>query len=142
VVVTNTAGSVTSSVATLTVAAVVPSTIIAQWNFNSQPSDANTATGTTTPSVGTGTAALVGGTTQAFFGGSSSDPASSGSDNSGWSTTTYPALTVGNKTAGGAIQRQHRGAAKHQQFAWDQRASNTGSKYVRLAVLHQRSQFR
>ena len=60
VIVTNVAGSVTSSVAVLTVQATNPR-VIAQWNFNSLTPDANsTATGSTAPSIGTGTALLAG----------------------------------------------------------------------------------
>src|SRR5439155_14789536 len=98
---------------------------------NSTPPDTNTTTGVTTPSIGTGTASLVGGVSQAFFGGSTTDPANSGSDNSGWSTTTYPAQGTGNKTAGVRFNVSTAGR-QNISIRWDQRASNTGSKYVRL----------
>ena len=55
VVITNIAGSVTSSVATLTILVTNP-VVFAQWNFNSSPPDANTSTGSTLPSIGSGTA--------------------------------------------------------------------------------------
>ena len=130
VVLSNYLGSLTSAVATLTVLTLPPS-VMAQWDFNSTPPDTNTTTGVTTPSIGTGTASLVGGVSQAFFGGSTTDPANSGSDNSGWSTTTYPAQGTGNKTAGVRFNVSTAGR-QNISIRWDQRASNTGSKYVRL----------
>ena len=99
VVVTNIAGSVTSSVATLTVFVTNP-VVFAQWNFNSPTPDGNTTTGTTSPSIGSGTASLVGGTTATFATGDTIfDPAGS-TDNSGWNTANYPAQGTGNKTRG------------------------------------------
>jgi len=44
--------------------------VIAQWNFNSLPPDAMTSTGTNRPSVGNGTASLIGGTTATWATGS------------------------------------------------------------------------
>src|SRR5438477_10977981 len=41
--------------------------VIAQWNFNSNPPDAQTRTGAIIPSFGVGTAALVGGQTFEFY---------------------------------------------------------------------------
>ncbi len=83
-------------------AATADAAIITQWNFNSNPPDANTATGTTTPSIGAGTASVVGGVVSAFgdadaFGGSS-DPAVG--DDSRFQATGWPAQGTGNKTAG------------------------------------------
>lgn len=128
--VTNIAGSVLSSNATLTVNSSTPA-IIAQWNFNSITPDANVATGNTTPSTGSGTAALIGGTTATFATGSGTDPTSSGNDNSGWNTTSYPAATANNKTAG--VQFNVSTAGKENiAVSWDERVSNTGSKYMRL----------
>ncbi|MGC3956451.1 MAG: immunoglobulin domain-containing protein [Verrucomicrobiota bacterium] len=77
VVVSNYAGSVTSAVAVLTVN-TTPAGVIAQWNFNSAPADGVVTTGSTTPSVGTGTAALYGGATATFATGDTAfDPAGS-----------------------------------------------------------------
>ena len=76
--------------------------ILAQWNFNSNPPDGNTSTGTTTPNIGSGTASLVGGVTATFASGDasggSSDPATG--DDSGWQTTTYAAQGTENKLRG------------------------------------------
>jgi hypothetical protein len=130
VLVTNVAGSVVSSNATLTVNSGAP-LIVAQWNFNSVPADANLGTGNTSPSIGSGSAALIGGTTATFATGSTGDPASAGSDNSGWNTTSYPAATANNKTAG--VQFNVNTVGKQNiVVSWDERVSNTGSKYVRL----------
>jgi len=130
VVVTNVAGSVVSSNATLTVNSGTP-LIIAQWNFNSVAPDTNVGTGATSPSIGSGTTTLIGGTTATFATGSTGDPASAGSDNSGWNTTSYPAATMNNKTAG--LQFNVNTVGKQNIIvSWDERVSNTGSKYVRL----------
>jgi len=131
VVVTNVAGSVASAAATLTVNSSQPSSIIAQWNFNSTPPGGNVSTGVTTPSIGSGTASLVGGTTASFATGDMSfDPAGS-TDNSGWNVTTYPGSTANNKSAGVQFAVSTVGKQNLTVY-WTQRASNTGSKYSRL----------
>jgi endonuclease/exonuclease/phosphatase family metal-dependent hydrolase len=130
VLITNIAGSIVSSNGTLTINSGTPA-VIAQWNFNSVPPDANVGTGITTPSIGSGSAALIGGTTAAFATGSSSDPSSSGTDNSGWNTTSYPAATANNKSAGLQFNVSTLGK-QNIVVSWDERVSNTGSKYVRL----------
>ena len=77
---------------------------LTQWNFNTVPADANPATGIVTPNIGTGTVSLVGGTTltppfaTAEDGGKSSDPLVG--DDSALNTTTYPAATALDKSAG------------------------------------------
>ena len=75
---------------------------IAQWNFNSAVADNSTATGITTPSVGSGTIATIGGPAASFASGAanggSSDPATT--DNTGWGLTGWPAQGTNNKTAG------------------------------------------
>ncbi len=130
VVITNIAGSVTSSAASLTVLFTNPA-VFAQWNFNSITPDNNTTTGTTTPSIGMGTAALVNGTTATFATGDTAlDPAGS-TDNSGWNTTTYPAQGAGNKTRGVQFTVSTAGR-KNIVISWSSQSSNTGSKYGRL----------
>jgi endonuclease/exonuclease/phosphatase family metal-dependent hydrolase len=129
VVITNIAGSVTSSAASLTVLFTNPA-VFAQWNFNSITPDNNTTTGTTTPSVGVGTAALVGGTTATFATGDTTlDPAPA-ADNSAWNTTSYPA-SGNNKTAGAQFAVSTAGI-QNIAVSWSQRSSNTGGKYFRL----------
>ena len=129
VVITNIAGSVTSSAASLTVLFTNP-VVFAQWNFNSITPDNNTTTGTTTPSVGVGIAALVGGTTATFATGDTTlDPAPA-ADNTAWNTTSYPA-SGNNKTAGAQFAVSTAGI-QNIAVSWSQRSSNTGGKYFRL----------
>jgi hypothetical protein len=130
IVITNLAGSVTSSVAALTLLSS-NSVVIAQWNFNSIAPDANVATGTTAPSVGSGAASLAGGTSATFATGDTVlDPVGT-TDNSGWNITSYPAAGVSNRTAGVQFNVSTAGR-QNIVVTWSQRASNTGSKYVRL----------
>src|SRR2546429_612005 len=81
-------------------AAQCQATIVSQWIFNSATGDANTATGVISPSTGSGTFAVIGGTTNTFATGSPGDPASGGNDNSGFNATTFPAQGAGSGTAG------------------------------------------
>lgn len=75
--------------------------IVTQWTFNTD--DGNNTTGTTTPSTGSGTASLIGGTTGAFAAatadGNSTDPAADPLD-SGWNVLTFPAQGTANETGG------------------------------------------
>jgi hypothetical protein len=129
VVITNIAGSVTSSAPSLTVLFTNPM-VFAQWNFNSITPDNNTTTGATTPSIGVGTAALVGGTTATFATGDTTlDPAPA-ADNTAWNTTSYPA-SGNNKTAGAQFAVSTAGI-QNIAVSWSQRSSNTGGKYFRL----------
>ncbi len=103
---------------------------LTQWNFNSVPPDANPATGTVIPNIGTGTVSRVGGTTGTFAtaddGGSSTDPALG--DDSALNTTTYPAATALNKTAGVEFKVSTVGQ-QNVQVIFDQYFSATSSKY-------------
>lgn len=86
---------------TLGLSATAQADVITQWNFNSSPADSSLSTGTTLPSVGMGTASLLGvsGTfASGAANGGSSDPATA--DNSGWQTTGYAAQGTGDKTRG------------------------------------------
>jgi endonuclease/exonuclease/phosphatase family metal-dependent hydrolase len=132
VIVSNSVGSVTSQVATLTVSiGISPTNIVAQWNFNSASPDANTTTGSTLPSIGAGTASLIGGVTATFAGGDASLDVGGGTDNSGWNTASYPAQGTGNKTRG--VQFNVSTSNKqHIAVSWSSQSSNTGSKYGRL----------
>lgn len=122
VVIANSAGSVTSKVATLAINNSSASSVIAQWNFNGS---------TTAPSLGSGTASLVGGTTATFAGGDTTRDPAGNNGNSGWNTTTYPAQGSGNKTRG--VQFNVSTAGKQNiVIAWSSQCSNTGSKYGRL----------
>lgn len=131
VVITNLGGSVTSAPpATLTV--IGSNTVqVAQWNFNSTPPDASTSTGVTTPATGSGTAALVGGTTASFATGTASDPAANSTDNSRWSTASYPTQGTGEKTAGPEFAVSTVGYG-NVIVSWEQFGSGTASKYALL----------
>jgi len=103
---------------------------IAKWDFNSLPPDGVTTTGTLTPAIGYGIATLVGGVTASFTASNgSSDP--NPNDNSNWRITTWPAQATQNKQNG--IQFKA-GTAGYRDIGirWDQRNSNTASKYARL----------
>lgn len=111
-------------------------TTISLWNFNSNPADANTATGTLLPAVGSGTASLIGGTTGSFSSGDanggSSDPATgTPTDDSGWQTTGYTGLNGANKSAGILFNVPTTGLFNIQ-ISYDVRHSNTSSRYERL----------
>jgi hypothetical protein len=111
--------------------------IVAQWNFNSTVPDNNTGTGVTTPSVGSGAASLIGGVTGSFASGSanggSTDPAGT-VDNSGWGTTTFPAAASASGTAGVQFAVSTVGVTLPIVVSWDQRHSNTASRFVQLQV--------
>ena len=88
---------------------------IAQWNFNA---------GNTTPSIGSGTASLVGGTTATFASGSgSTDPTQPGF---GWNTSSYPTQGTNEKTAGVRFNVSTLGLSQVR-VSWDQRLSNTAA---------------
>jgi hypothetical protein len=80
-------------------AAVANADVITQWTFNSNPADANTATGTLAPATGSGTAAALAGNTQLFNSGNTNDTSSPG-DNTRWSVTTFAAQGTGSGTRG------------------------------------------
>jgi hypothetical protein len=130
VIVSNFAGSVTSSAAALTIVITNP-TVFVQWNFNSVPPDVSLTTGSTAPSIGSGTASLIGGTTATFATGDTTlDPAGS-TDNTGWNTSTYPAQAAGNKTRGAQFAVSTVGK-QNITVSWSSQSSSTGSKYGRL----------
>jgi len=118
----------TSSVATLTLLAT-PATRILRWDFNATNTLDIVAPA---PSSGSGTASLVNGTTATLSSGTYSDPAGvPGGANSAWNTATYPPQGSSNKTAG--VQFNVSALGYHNLLlAWEQRHSNTASKYARL----------
>ncbi len=117
----------------LAVVGAANATIITQWNFNSAVADANTATGTTNPNIGTGTATLVGGVTATFASGDASggstDPATG--DDSGWNLTTFAAQNTGSATRGAQFNVSTVGFADVV-LTMDNRHSNTSSKWVQV----------
>jgi hypothetical protein len=118
----------TSSVATLTVLAT-PATSLARWDFNATNTLVATAPD---PSTGTGTASLLNHATAIFSSGTFSDPAGApGTANSGWNTSSYPPQGTSNKTAG--VQFKVSTLSYQNIFlAWEQKHSDTASKYTRL----------
>ena len=109
---------------------------ISLWNFNSNPADGSTATGTTTPALGLGTASLIGGVTGTFgsgdANGGSTDPLTgSPTDDSGWQTTGYAAATGANKSTGVQFNVSTLGFTDIK-LAFDIRHSNTSSRYERV----------
>jgi endonuclease/exonuclease/phosphatase family metal-dependent hydrolase len=129
VVVTNFVGGVTSSIAVLSVF-TTQAVAFAQWNFNSVTPDGNTTSGTTSPSTGSGTAALVGGTSATFATGDTTFDPAPAADNTAWNTTGYPS-SGNNKTAGAQFAVSTTGK-QDIVISWSQRSSNTGGKYFRL----------
>jgi hypothetical protein len=112
---------------------VVLAAIVTEWNFNSPTPDANTATGTTDPAIGSGTATLVGGTTATFASGDasggSSDPATG--DDSGWNVTTFAAQGTGDRSRGVEFRVSTVGL-QNIRIDWDQRHSNTAARHVQF----------
>lgn len=117
----------------LAAAAALPAqaAVVTQWNFNSAVPDANTATGSTLPSIGSGTASLIGGVNGSFSSGTgSTDPAPT-ADNSGWQTTGYPAASAANKSAGAQFMVSTVGLTGIS-ISYDLRHSNTSSRYEQV----------
>jgi hypothetical protein len=129
VVVGNVLGNyTTSAVANLTLLAT-PAINLARWDFNATNTLVVTAPD---PSTGAGNASLLNGATATFPSGTFSDPAGApGAANSGWNTTSYPSQGSSNKTAGVQFNVSTLGY-QNILLAWEQRHSDTASKYTRL----------
>ena len=108
-------------------------TVISQWNFNSNPPDASSSTGSTNVSAGTGTLSFIGGITQSFASGTSNggstDPAAT--DNTGLNVTTFPAQGQNQKTAGIQFNTSTVGMQNIQVY-YDLRHSNTSARHTTL----------
>ncbi len=104
---------------------------ITQWNFNSNPPDTNTGTGTTTPNIGGGSIFVIGGAGNPGFnsGVGSSDPATS--DNSGYQTDTYAAQSTGSGTRGVRFSVSTLGFTGIS-GSFDLRISNTSSRWYQV----------
>jgi hypothetical protein len=118
-------------VAAVAGSAIAHADVITQWNFNSNPADANTGTGTILPSTGAGSISTVGGTAGSFASGDASGGSSdvATGDDSGWNITTFPALTAGNETAGIQVSASTVGFTDIV-ISWDQRHSNSASRLI------------
>jgi hypothetical protein len=109
------------------------SAILTQWDFNTPaPGNSNSATGTESPSIGTGTVFRVGGTIGTFVtadeaNSRSSDPADT-LDDSALDTTTYPAAADLNKSAGVQFNVSTVGQ-QNVSVSFDQYFSADSSKY-------------
>lgn len=123
VTVSNGRGTVTSKPAVLTLH-LVPSARIALWTFN----DTSASLASPAAALGNGSASLLNGVTATWAAGSSLD---SDLVNEAWNTAGYPALSDSNKTAGVQFKVSTLGYTNIL-LAWEQRHSNTGSKYARL----------
>jgi hypothetical protein len=106
--------------------------IIAQWRFNSPTPDGDAATGTTGPSIHSGSAiaATIGGVSSNFASGDNAhDPPST--DNSGWQTAGYPSAISAEKTAGVRFDVDTTGY-QNLSVSWYERHSATASRYLRF----------
>jgi endonuclease/exonuclease/phosphatase family metal-dependent hydrolase len=103
--------------------------VIALWKFNSQPSDNDFNTGTITPELGNGSAAVVGLVSESFT--ASNGSSDSIADNSNWRITGWPSQGVGNKANGVRFNVSTAGFRRIR-VGFDLRNSNTASKYARL----------
>jgi endonuclease/exonuclease/phosphatase family metal-dependent hydrolase len=103
--------------------------VIAHWSFNSVQPDNDTTTGTLAPAIGTGTATPVGGVTHSFT--ASNGSSDTFTDNSNWRITGWPVQGVGNKSHGVRFTVSTAGY-RNIRLVWDQRNSNTASKYARI----------
>jgi hypothetical protein len=77
---------------------VFSQSVVARYDFNSNPNDANTATGILTPTLGNSSVTNIGGISQTFVSGNSNDLNTT--DNSGMQTSGYPAQSTFSETAG------------------------------------------
>ena len=109
----------------LVASAAAQSQTLTKWNFNSVPPDASTATGSLLPSVGSGTATLVGTTGSFASGVGSTDPAAI--DSSGWGTSGYATQGTGDRTRGVQFNVSTVGFNLIA-VSWDQRLSNTAAR--------------
>ncbi|MCK6406034.1 MAG: PEP-CTERM sorting domain-containing protein [Rhodocyclaceae bacterium] len=106
---------------------------VAQWNFNSNPVDTSTSTGSLLPSIGSGTAGTIGGVSSAFASGTSNGGSSdtAATDDSGWQTTGYSLQGAANKNAGVEFKVSTLGF-QNIVIGYDLRHSNTSSRYEQV----------
>jgi hypothetical protein len=115
-----------------TVATPTFAVIVTQWDFNSNPPDANPSTGLTTPSIGAGTLTQLG-TSGTAVTGSPGDPAAGGGDNSAFNTSSYPSQGTGSGTEGVQFAVSTVGFTDIV-LSVDLRQSPTASRYWQLLV--------
>jgi len=112
---------------------------VTSWNFNSPVPDANTGTGSLTPSVGSGTVNLMGGVSSTFVtGAGSSDPA--GSDNSALNVASW--ASQGTESGMRGIEfRVPTVGYENIQVQWDQRFTATSSRFYEFQYSVDGSEF-
>lgn len=98
--------------------------IITRWDFN----NTNAPLDSPPPALGTGTAALLGAVSAAYIVGASGDSAGT---NKAWNTRSYPAATLGNKSAGVQFLVPTTGY-ENISLGWAQHNSTTASRHLRL----------
>ena len=108
---------------------VFSQSVVAKYDFNSNPNDATTATGTLTPTIGSSSIMILGGISQTFVSGNSNDLNTT--DNSGMQTSVYPAQSTLSETAGIQINVDALGKNNLVLDFW-QRLSNTASNTWKL----------
>ena len=126
--VSSTYGNSTSAPAVLTVLSA-PTNLLARWDFNNTN---DVATGPA-PAIGSGSATTVGGNNAYFPAGTFSDPAIVlGFTNGGWNTQYYPSNAGESNKQAGVEFRVSTAGQKDIMVAWEERHSNTASKYQRF----------
>lgn len=122
--------------AAATIAAAAHGDVITQWNFNG--ADASSVAGggsSPTAAVGGGTASVLLGVAGSFASGTSNggstDPVTTNPPNFGWGTTSYAAQGASSGLAGVQFNVSTVGF-EDILISWDQRHSNTSSRYVQL----------
>lgn len=130
-----------AAVLALTMAASAQVTTISQWNFNgTNATSVPGGTNSPSPSVGSGTSSLIGGTTGSFASGiangGSTDPVTTSPPNYGWGTTTYQAQGAGSGTSGIRFDLSTAGYDTNTytglDIRFDLRTSNTSSRWYRV----------
>lgn len=106
------------AISAMTVAGSAHAAVVTQWTFESQ---------TTSPSTGSGSASLVGGTTATFASGFA------GSGTFAWNTTTYAAQGTGDRTRGVEFLTSTAGY-ENITLTWNERHSNTSANTVAVQV--------
>ncbi len=126
-------GRIAAAIFGLVASASAQGAIVTQWNFNSG-NDALPSTGTLVPSIGTGVASIIGGTTSTFATGSPADPlgVATGNDNSGLNVSAFPAATTLTGTAGARFTTSTASITAAIEIQFDFRQSGTSSKYYQL----------
>jgi hypothetical protein len=125
---------------TFTAGEATSAEIVAYWDFNSNPPDFVTTTGTTEPAAGHGAAFTVGSTVTNSFGvlGMSPDP---GLDNTSWRIARFPPQSVAPRSSGAQFNVDTSGY-QNIVFTWAQRNSPMASRLWRVQYSTDGADFR